>query len=240
MLLKHAAAGLALLAASLMGPCWAQLKAGCKVDTLQACGEDFVPYGKGTHLEVSGAPFIKNCEIYKEQIECSKKFVRECVEGVPRAAALLGLEAFQDNVEAICTVDSKQYEVYQKAIGCMNSVGAKINACFNSLHSGLEKAVVKAPAKDIVHYACCSYGKLVDCFESVLTPCEEVGGKEFTINLAEQVFGEILSLVCGNYGRGSADCKDLPKLPALGPKDRKFDGYVELVLSLANAIGRRS
>ncbi|XP_075554774.1 uncharacterized protein LOC142587554 [Dermacentor variabilis] len=240
MLLKPLAAGLALLAASLMSTCWAQLKPGCKADTLRACGDDFLPYGKTTHLEVSGAPFAKNCELYIRQLECNKQFARECIQGIPRAAALLALEAFQDNVDATCTVGSKPYEAFQKAIGCANSVGAKINACLNGLHGNLEKAVVKAPGKNTIDYACCSYGELVDCLESVLAPCEDVGAKELTLNLVEQVFGETLSLVCGNYGRGSEGCKVLPKLPALGPKDPKFDGYVELVIEIANSISRRS
>ncbi|XP_065295926.1 uncharacterized protein [Dermacentor albipictus] len=240
MLLRHAATGVALLAASLISACWAQLKTGCKADTLRACGEDFFPYGKEIHLESSGAPFAKSCEKHKREVECNKQFVRECLQGVSKAASLLALDAFQDNVDATCTVGSKHYEAYQKAIGCMNSIGAKINGCLKGLHGNLEKAVVKAPAKNKIDYACCSYGELVGCLESVLAPCEDVGGKELTINLVEQVFGEVLSLVCGNYGKGSEACKVLPKLPALGPKDPKFDGYMELFIEIANAVGRRS
>ncbi|XP_037576797.2 uncharacterized protein LOC119459021 [Dermacentor silvarum] len=129
---------------------------------------------------------------------------------------------------------------YQKAVGCITYVGVKINACMNGIRSGLQKAVVKAPNQDILHYACCSYGDLVDCLEPALTPCEEAGGKEFTLKWMDLVFGEALNLVCGNYKRGSEACKTLPKLPALGPKDRKLEGYIELIIETATAFGRRS
>lgn len=223
-----------------IGAFCAHLKAGCKVETLRACGEGYVPYGNQTHLEVSGPPFTKACKLYVQQIECSKQFIKDCTDGVPKAAALLGLEAFLENHEAICTIGTKPYEAYQKAIGCINSVGVKIDACMNGIRSGLQKAVVKAPNQDILHYACCSYGDLVDCLEPALAPCEEVGGKEFTLKWMDLVFGEALNLVCGNYKRGSEACKTLPKLPALGPKDRKLEGYIELIIETATAFGRRS
>ncbi|KAH7941732.1 hypothetical protein HPB49_016613 [Dermacentor silvarum] len=110
----------------------------------------------------------------------------------------------------------------------------------NGIRSGLQKAVVKAPNQDILHYACCSYGDLVDCLEPVLTPCEKVRGKEFTLKLMENVFGEALELVCGNYKRESEACKHLPKLPALGPKDSKLESYIELLIETATTFGRRS
>ncbi|KAL3195661.1 hypothetical protein MRX96_001789 [Rhipicephalus microplus] len=101
----------------------------------------------------------------------------------------------------------------------MNSVGAKLNGCFRGLHDNLEKALVKAPTKDTINYSCCSYAEMVDCFERVLTPCEDVGGKQLTLTLVEQV--------------------SLPELPALGPNDPKYDGFVELVLEIASTFGRK-
>lgn len=237
MFAKQVAVGIVLVAASLLGVSWAQLKAGCKLETLTACGDDFLPYGKTTSLAVSGPPLMEKCQIYRDQLDCTKNFTRVCTEGVPRAAVLLAMEAFQDHVDAVCTVGTKSYEDYQRSVGCMNSVGVKINGCLNGLHDDLEKAVVKATPKDTIRYTCCSYGGLVDCLENVLVPCEDVGGREFTINLVEQVFGETLSLVCGTYIRGSEACNALPKLPALGAKDRKYDGFVELLLEIVDRIG---
>ncbi|KAH6926657.1 hypothetical protein HPB50_021047 [Hyalomma asiaticum] len=81
-----------------------------------------------------------------------------------------------------------------------------------------------------------SSGGLVDCLDPVLTPCEKVGGKDFTINQVESVFAHAEKLVCGNYKRGSASCKALPKLPALGPHDRKVASYIELIIEGVDAI----
>ncbi|KAH7972722.1 hypothetical protein HPB52_016208 [Rhipicephalus sanguineus] len=128
---------------------------------------------------------------------------------------------------------------YQKAIGCMNTIGGKINACLKGLHGGLEKAVVKAPTADVIHYACCSYGDVEDCLDKAMTQCESVGAKELTVGLLNHVFGETLSLVCDDYTRGSQACKSLPKLPPLGATDRKAENYVELLIEAASTIGRK-
>ncbi|KAH7972919.1 hypothetical protein HPB52_018870 [Rhipicephalus sanguineus] len=104
----------------------------------------------------------------------------------------------------------------------------------------MQKAVVKAPASEVIHYMCCSYGDLLECLDPVLTPCEENGGKEFITGVLEHVFGETLSLVCGNYQRGSQPCTSLPKLPPLGPKDPEIDSFLELLLEVLNSLGRRN
>ncbi|KAL1419551.1 hypothetical protein MTO96_025292 [Rhipicephalus appendiculatus] len=239
-MVKHAVLGMAVLAASLIDLCQSQTKPDCKIQTLRACGEDYVSYGHGPHVESSGSLFVKQCETYKQQLDCSRLYIRECAQGVSRAAVLLALEAFQDNVDAICINGSKQYDAFQKSVGCLNSVGTEMNACMTGIRTTMQKAIGKAPPNDVVHYACCSYADLLDCMDSVLTPCEEDGGKEFTIGLLEQVFGETLSLVCGNYRKGSELCKALPKLPSPGPKDRKIEGYLELLLEVGNTLSRRT
>ncbi|KAH7972860.1 hypothetical protein HPB52_018079 [Rhipicephalus sanguineus] len=134
---RYAGVEIALVVAFMIGTCQAKLKDGCKLETLQACGDDYLPYGKGPHLATSGEPFVKQCG---------------------------------------------------------------------------------------------SYGGLLDCVEPALTPCEKVGGKEFTLSLVDKVLGEVLTPFCKNYKRGSDSCKALPNLPALGPHDRKFKSFVELII----------
>ncbi|KAH6925910.1 hypothetical protein HPB50_011877 [Hyalomma asiaticum] len=216
--------------------CSAKLKAGCKVETLRACGDDYIPYGKEPRLGVPGEDFAKRCGIYKEQIACTKNFIKDCVDGASKAAALIVIETYKENVDDICNTNSKQYKAYEKAIGCLNSIGTKIQGCVKGVEENLQKAVLKAPRKDIIAHICCSFGGLVDCLDPVLTPCEKVGGKDFTINQVESVFAHAEKLVCGNYKRGSASCKALPKLPALGPHDRKVASYIELIIEGVDAI----
>lgn len=79
-----------------------------------------------------------------------------------------------------------------------------------------------------------------DCLGKALTQCERVGAKKLTIGLLEHVFGETLSLVCDDYTRGSHACKSQPKLPELGPTDRKVENYIELLIEAANTIGRKN
>ncbi|XP_054928940.2 arylsulfatase I-like [Dermacentor andersoni] len=100
---------------NITGLCHAQLKDGCKKGTLRACGEDYIPYAKTSHLEYSGSLFEKQCKTFKEQIACSIQFCKNCLDGLSKAATLLPLEALEDNIDVICINGSKQYvgkEVY--------------------------------------------------------------------------------------------------------------------------------
>ncbi|KAH7971914.1 hypothetical protein HPB52_003707 [Rhipicephalus sanguineus] len=229
----------ALLAASLMGVCRAQLKDGCKIETLRSCGDDFVPYGRKTEVLSSGEAFVYRCGKLQEQLTCSKKFINTCVDGLTKVAATLAVDAFEEDVESICSVGSERHEAYVEAVGCMNSVGKKLNSCWRTFRGIVQKAIVKAPIKDVLPYTCCSYHDLVGCTDQSLTPCESTGGKEFALDLLQRVFGDAVNLVCNKYKKGSEACKALPKLPSLGAKDRKVDNYVELLVEAAGTIGHK-
>ncbi|XP_049526944.1 uncharacterized protein LOC125946870 [Dermacentor silvarum] len=166
-------------------------------------------------------------------------FASDCLYGIPKIAAGLTLSAFDDNTKSICKVGSEQHEAYRKAVGCMNSVGTKINACLKGFHSLVQRAVVKAQAKHVIGHACCSYHDALDCLRNALTPCDSAGSIEFATGLLGKVFGETLHLVCGEHTEGSEACKTLPEVPKLGPRDRKIDNYVELLVEVASKVGRQ-
>ncbi|KAH7972376.1 uncharacterized protein LOC119375484 [Rhipicephalus sanguineus] len=236
----HGYSLLVLLAAPLLGTCQLQLSDGCKVETLRACGEDFIPYTKGPHLHESGAEFDEGCKRDKVQIPCTLNFINQCTGGLSRAAALVAVKALEENIEAVCNVDSDPYKEYQRGIKCMNSHGAGIHKCIKGFHNTLEQAIIKGPAKETIHYTCCSYYNTLDCIAKTLEPCESVGSKDFMVGVIEQMFGETLNLVCGSYTKGSQSCESLPQLSQLGAKDRRIGSIVELLLEAAGTIGRKN
>ncbi|KAL3210751.1 hypothetical protein MRX96_036900 [Rhipicephalus microplus] len=209
---------LVLLAAPLLGTCQLQLSDGCKVETLRACGEDFIPYSKGPYLHESGTELDEGCKRDKVQIPCTLNFINECTEGLSKAAALVAVKALEENIEAVCNVGSDPYKEFQRGI----------------------KPSSKGSVKETVHYTCCSYHDTLDCISSALDPCESVGSKDFMIGVIEQMFGETLNLVCGRYTKGSDNCKSLPQLPPLDAKDRRIGNMVEVLLEAAGTIGRKN
>ncbi|KAL1428759.1 hypothetical protein MTO96_016891 [Rhipicephalus appendiculatus] len=228
------------LAVPLLGKCELKLNPGCKVETLRACGDDFIPYKKGPHLHESGQEFDEGCKKDKTQLPCTIKFINDCTDGLSKAAALVAVKALEENVEAACAVGSDAYNKYQKGIKCMNSQGAKLHKCISNFKGILERAVVKAPPKDVIHYTCCSYSETVDCLSDALAPCKSVGAQDYMVGIVEEMFGETLNLVCGRYKKGSAECKSLPQLPRLGAKDRRLDNIVEILLEAAGTLGRKN
>lgn len=224
---------------SLSGTSQGALKPGCKIETLRACGDDFIPYSKHPHLHDFGKEFSDGCAKDKVQLPCTVNFINECVDGLPRAVALVAVKALEENIEATCIVGSETHKNYEKAIGCMNSVGDKVHKCISGYQGTLERAVVKAPKKEVVPYACCHYDDMADCLSTALAPCEEVGGKKIIFDVLEEAFGETLTLVCGSYTKGSESCKQLPALPRLSAKDRRIPNFVELLIELARIIGKK-
>ncbi|XP_054928315.1 uncharacterized protein [Dermacentor andersoni] len=229
-----------LLAAPLLATCQLRLNAGCKVETLHACDEDYIPYTKGPYLHESGNEFDDGCKTNKGQIACALKFITNCTEGLARAAALVAVEALEEHIEAICNVGSDPYKEYQRDIKCLNAHGENIHKCFKAFHSLLERAIVKGPASEVIHYACCSHYDAIDCVSNALASCESVDSKDFMIGVIQQMFGETLNLVCGRYTKGSEGCRSLPQLPELDAKDRRIGNLVELLLEAAGSIGRKS
>ncbi|XP_037501590.1 uncharacterized protein LOC125756125 [Rhipicephalus sanguineus] len=227
-------------AVPLLGKCELTLQPGCKVETLRACGDDYIPYKNDPHLHESGQEFEEGCKKDKVQIPCTLKFINDCTIGLSKAAALVAVKALEENIEAACSVGSEAYNNYQKIIKCMNSQGAKLHKCMNDFQGILERAVVKAPTKDIIHYTCCYYAQTVDCLYNALAPCKRVGAQDYMVKIAEDMFGETLNLVCGRYKKGSAECKSLPPLPRLGAKDRRLNNVVEILLEAAGTLGRKN
>uniref|UniRef100_A0A6M2D2T7 Putative conserved secreted protein n=1 Tax=Rhipicephalus microplus TaxID=6941 RepID=A0A6M2D2T7_RHIMP len=232
--------GAVLLWALLIGPCRAQLKAGCKLETLRACGDDYVPYAKTTKLHSSGENFKKSCASHKQQIACTEKFVNECMEGVTKVASLPVVRGFKENVEGICNVASKQHESFAKAVGCINSVGTELNSCWTTFRESVRRAVLKARTNEVIFYTCCSFQELTSCAKKPLTPCESSGGQRIALDWMDGVFRESLSLLCGDYEKGSQACKALPKLPDLSANDRKIENLIELLAEVAVAVGHKN
>ncbi|KAH7942356.1 hypothetical protein HPB49_023336 [Dermacentor silvarum] len=231
---------LIFLVTPLLGSSQLQLNAGCKVETLHACGEDYIPFTKGPHLHESGKELEDGCKRDKVQILCALNFINDCTEGLSRATALVAVKALEENIEAICNVGSDPYKKYQRDIKCLNAHGEKIHKCIKGFHNFLERVIVKGPAEEVIHYTCCSYQDTLDCIGDALASCETVGSKDFMIGVIEQMFGETLNLVCGRFTKGSEGCRTLPQLPELGAKDRRIDNLVEVLLEAAGSLGRKS
>lgn len=227
----------ALLLAAFLGVSQAQIKAGCKIEQLRACGSDYLPYGTRETLETSGEKFKEACVRDTQQIKCTLKFVEECLEGLPRVAAQLAIKAMDDSYEATCTDGTEQNKLYKNGVACMNAAGAKLHSCMSKLGDKLQRGTSKAPKKEVIHYSCCSYHEALQCVEDALAGCDTDDGKEFMTGSMENIFGETLSLVCGQYSRGSSACKQLPELPQLGADEPKITNVIEQAILVASSLG---
>lgn len=224
-----------ILLVCLLGTCQAQLKPGCTISQLHACGEDYLVYSNSTWLpEPHEAQFKTNCELFAKQIDCTLKFAESCLQNVPRAVAVVAMEAAGDDFESACTEGNERYELYKNSIKCMNQAGMNLNRCFGLLRTGLSESV-EAPTGRTIHYACCSYHKSLECTERSFDVCEpDSPAMEYVTSVMERIFGQVLSLVCGSYTRGSADCDALPKLP---PSPSPKTNLIELVIEITKSLG---
>lgn len=49
------------------------------------------------------------CRRDKKQLECTIKFVKNCLEGLTQAASLLVVKGMEEYKEAVCSVGSEKY-----------------------------------------------------------------------------------------------------------------------------------
>ncbi|CAN7940970.1 unnamed protein product, partial [Ixodes hexagonus] len=173
---------------------------------------------------------------YLSQIACTEKFSEDCLESLPRVVSLLATRAAQEDYEAICTEDTDLEKQYLNSVQCMNGAGLKLNVCMKKIFENLQKAAELAPKKDKVHHACCYYHGLLDCIEDAVGSCEDSQALEFLTNSMEHIFGQVLSLVCGTYSRGSQDCKALPALPGLPAGKSRIGNFVEPIIAISNSL----
>ncbi|CAN7939077.1 unnamed protein product, partial [Ixodes hexagonus] len=209
---------------------------GCGLDVLHGCGSDYVLYGTVTHIAEGEEALKEQCKTYLSQIACTEKFSEDCLESLPQVVSLLATRAAQEDFEAICTDDTDLKRQYLSSLQCMNGAGLKLNVCMKNIFENLQKAVELAPKKDKVNYACCYYHDLLDCIEDAVGGCEDSQALEFLTNAMEHIFGQVLSLVCGTFTRGSQGCKALPALADLPPGKSRIGNFVEPIIAISNSL----
>lgn len=212
------------------------LKPGCTRDQLNGCGSDFLVFSNSTSLPENGKKFDDHCVHLAEQLSCSEEFAKRCLDGIPRAAIVIGLQAMEDEYEAVCTEGTEHNEIYHKSIACMNKAGNQLNLCYKTMRDDMEKGAIGAPKDKTLGYACCSFHAVEDCFDEALEGCSDTPAKHFMNDIMEKVFGEPLSLVCGQYVRGSDSCRELPKLP-FPTDDKDFGKKTLMELAIDHAGG---
>lgn len=211
--LRLLAAGLLMYTAVL---CRAQENQNCTVERLRACGTDFVLFGNATTIPDTAPKLIEACSKYTTQIECTLKYIDDCLDGTTRGTTLVATRAAEEDFEAICEEQNDLHKKFVQSAPCANAAGESINSCIRKLYVDLQRSLDKAPRSQTVAHACCFYGQSIDCIDAALSGCEGSSpAKQFIMERIEHIFGEALDVVCGTYTRGSARCAALPVLPQL-------------------------
>ncbi|XP_064485742.1 uncharacterized protein LOC135398249 [Ornithodoros turicata] len=216
------------------GLCLCQIKRepGCEIERIRTCGMDFVPYYTNSHLPETREEYAEKCKLYIHQVNCAENYTLHCIDGIPRAVALLGLRAALADHEESCNHTSPKYKVYIENVSCFNKAGSRLHHCINHAFASLQTAIDKAPEREKVNYACCHYFDLQDCFTDALKhKCDRPDVLDFFTEIMDHVFGDLLVLACGPYQRGSQECKSIPPLPI-----SDVHGLVNIVEPLAALV----
>ncbi|XP_065301177.2 uncharacterized protein [Dermacentor albipictus] len=221
--------------------CHAEENPDCSIQRLRACGSSFVVFGNTTTIAETPQELREACRVWTSEIECSLKYIDDCLEGTTRGTCLVVIKAAEEDFEAICTEGSDMEKQYHLSAPCGNSVGTKLNGCVRGMYHNLQKAVEKAASNQAVHHACCYFGELLECVDSSLDSCDNADApKQFIMGRLEHIFGESLSLVCGTHTRGSASCAALPVLPELEPgAPEPVSNLVEYGILIMRLFSRR-
>lgn len=221
--------------------CHAEENRECGIERLRACGSNFVLYANTTRIPESLEELREACALWTTEIECSLKYVDDCVDGTTRGTCMVVLKAAEEDFEAVCTQGNDMERLYLQSASCGNAVGSQMQACVRDMYKNLQKALEKAVPSQAVYHACCYFGALLDCVDTSVGDCNNsTEAKEFMMGRLEHIFGEALSLVCGSHTRGSASCAALPVLPELEPgTPQPVANLVEYAILIMQLLGRR-
>ncbi|KAK8779517.1 hypothetical protein V5799_019141 [Amblyomma americanum] len=208
----------------------------CAVSVLDGCGKAFIPYADSTRMAETEEELKEQCALHFKQLRCTRNFTTECAIGLPRVAAVLALDAADENIEAVCTPGTELNQMYNNTIRCINKVGVQMNRCIRDLVVDLSTAVAKAPLESQVAYGCCYYYDLLGCYDRALVGCNRTDAPRLAATLAENVFGQTLGLVCGVYTKGSPACEALPPLQRLDPSELNTDNFIVPLVTLASTL----
>lgn len=228
-----------LLAAAMFGTALGSpLKetAECAVSILDGCGRAFIPFANTTRMAETQQELKEQCALHFKQLRCARNFTTNCATGLPRVAAVLALDAADENIEAVCTPRTELHTMYNSAIRCLNKVGVQMNACIRDLVINLNTAVARAPIESQVAYGCCYYYDLLGCYNDALTGCSGTEAHRLVATLAENVFGQTLGLVCGVYTKGSPACRALEPLKKLDVSELDTENFIVPLVTIAGTL----
>nr|XP_037289935.1 uncharacterized protein LOC119184745 [Rhipicephalus microplus] len=210
--------------------------ADCSVSVLDGCGRAFIPYAETTRMAETEQELKDQCTLHFKQLHCTRNFTTMCAEGLPQVAAVLALDAADENIEAVCTPGTELHTMYKSTIPCINKVGVQMNDCMRNLVINLNTVVARAPIETQVAYGCCYYYDLLGCYDEALTVCKGTDANRLAAILAENVFGQTLGLVCGVYTRESPACQTLEPLKKLDVSELDTENFVLPLVTIAGTL----
>lgn len=208
----------------------------CAVSILDGCGRAFIPYAETTRMAETEQELKEQCALHFKQLRCTRNFTTNCATGLPRVAAVLALDAADENIEAVCTPGTELHMMYNTTIRCVNKVGVQMNACMRDMVVNLNTVVERAPLESQVAYGCCYYYELLQCYDEALTQCNGTDANRLAATLAENVFGQTLGLVCGIYTRGSPACQALEPLKKLDVSQLDTESFILPLVTIAGTL----
>lgn len=184
-------------------------------------------FSRSARLPEDPAGLVQACEKEVKSLQCAKDYAVRCLEGFAHGVALVAVNTIQEEQEKKCNAAGPGQQSYFKHVRCMNKAGDTLHQCVKAFQVELVRTARLAPAKLKVAYACCQYADFFDCTTRGLD--EHCGQPETTVYVTEtidNIFGNILSIVCGGYDKGSRKCLDLKPLPKLDPKEKVPTGFL--------------
>ncbi|XP_075740773.1 uncharacterized protein LOC142787035 [Rhipicephalus microplus] len=186
----------------------------CSDDVIEACDTDFIVFAKGPQLADTPEKLAESCKRELKSAECTKDYTTRCLVGFTRGAALVAINAVVEELEAKCDTTHAANKRYFKHVKCMNMAGEKAHGCMKRLQEDLYRAAHGAPRKLKIAYACCQYYDFYKCGEEALAEhCQDPDAIKLMEETTDNVFGNMLSIICGAYQRDSTQCRSLDALP---------------------------
>ncbi|KAK8769116.1 hypothetical protein V5799_014421 [Amblyomma americanum] len=210
----------------------------CSDDVIDACGTDFVVFSKGPEIPDTPEKLAESCKQELKSAACAKDYATRCLLGFTRGAALVAVNAVVEELEGKCDTSHAAHKRYFQHVKCMNQAGERLHGCVKRYQQDLYVAARKASRKLKIPYACCQYYEFYSCCEEALTEfCSDPDAAQLMRDTAENVFGNVLSVICGPFQKDSTHCLSLEALPQAGPNDTVPKNFISPLKSIVLSVG---
>ncbi|CAN8031875.1 unnamed protein product [Ixodes persulcatus] len=195
--------------------------ASCSDHVIDSCGTDFLVFSKASQLPDTPEKLAASCT----------QIIRYLLEYLLFLRIFVVFTKYSASAEYSGT---SEYAVFESNTFRIR----RIFDSYSKFRIFAHPYFILIHASKHIHAPCIEYSEFYECTErSLRDSCGDPKTIEHVQDTVSNVVGDLLSIVCGRYQRGSADCLALGKLPPLPANQTVPRNLISPLKAIVRSLG---